>query len=43
MGRSCFCFLHRKVRKEVSNVEAYTGFASVYDLFMDNIPYEDLV
>jgi len=22
-------------------VEAYTGFASVYDLFMDNIPYKD--
>ena len=22
-------------------MEAYTGFASVYDLFMDNIPYED--
>ena len=22
-------------------MEAYTGFASVYDLFMDNIPYKD--
>ena len=22
-------------------MEAYTGFASVYDLFMDNIPYRD--
>ena len=22
-------------------MEAYTGFASVYDLFMDNIPYEE--
>ena len=22
-------------------MEAYTGFAEVYDLFMDNIPYEE--
>ena len=22
-------------------MEAYTGFAKVYDLFMDNIPYEE--
>ena len=22
-------------------MEAYTGFASVYDMFMDNIPYEE--
>ena len=22
-------------------MEAYTGFATVYDLFMDNIPYQD--
>ena len=24
-------------------MEAYTGFAEVYDLFMDNIPYEEWV
>ena len=23
------------------NMEAYSGFAEVYDLFMDNVPYED--
>ena len=22
-------------------MEAYTGFAEVYDLFMDNVPYEE--
>ena len=22
-------------------MDAYTGFAQVYDLFMDNVPYED--
>ena len=22
-------------------MEAYSGFAEVYDLFMDNVPYED--
>ena len=22
-------------------MEAYTGFAAVYDIFMDNVPYED--
>ena len=22
-------------------MEAYTGFAEVYDLFMDNIPYDE--
>ena len=22
-------------------LEAYTGFAAVYDIFMDNIPYEE--
>ena len=22
-------------------VDAYTSFAQVYDLFMDNVPYED--
>ena len=22
-------------------MDAYTGFAQVYDLFMDNIPYEE--
>ena len=22
-------------------MDAYTGFAEVYDLFMDNIPYEE--
>ena len=23
------------------NLEAYTSFAQVYDLFMDNVPYEE--
>ena len=22
-------------------LEAYTGFAAVYDIFMDNVPYEE--
>ena len=22
-------------------MEAYTGFADVYDIFMDNVPYEE--
>lgn len=22
-------------------MEAYTGFAEVYDIFMDNVPYEE--
>ena len=22
-------------------MEAYTGFAAVYDIFMDNVPYEE--
>ena len=22
-------------------MEAYTGFAEVYDMFMDNVPYEE--
>lgn len=22
-------------------MDAYTGFAQVYDLFMDNVPYDD--
>lgn len=25
----------------VWNMDAYTGFAAVYDMFMDNIPYEE--
>ena len=28
-------------RKGEQDMEAYTGFAEVYDLFMDNIPYEE--
>ena len=26
---------------EGENMQAYTGFAAVYDTFMDNIPYEE--
>lgn len=32
-------FVAKEVRRET--MEAYTGFAGVYDLFMDNIPYEE--
>lgn len=33
-GVTCF------IAEECGNLEAYTGFAEVYDLFMDNIPYK---
>lgn len=29
------------LNKEEERMEAYTSFAQVYDLFMDNVPYED--
>ena len=32
-------FCYRTGEKE--RMEAYTGFAEVYDLFMDNVPYEE--
>ena len=32
-------FLIKNIRME-RNMEAYTSFAQVYDLFMDNVPYE---
>ena len=39
MGRaSCRCARERKKL----NLEAYSSFSQVYDLFMDNIPYEEL-
>lgn len=34
-------FLLDKKAGEKEPMEAYTGFAEVYDLFMDNIPYEE--
>lgn len=30
-----------KERKQVWNMDAYSGFAALYDMFMDNIPYEE--
>ena len=38
-----FCYHIGQLRKtgEKERMEAYTGFAEVYDLFMDNIPYEE--
>jgi SAM-dependent methyltransferase len=32
-------FVAKEVKKKT--MDAYTGFAGVYDLFMDNIPYEE--
>ena len=29
-----------KERKQVWNMDAYSGFAALYDMFMDNIPNE---
>ncbi|MDF2941424.1 MAG: hypothetical protein K0S01_282 [Herbinix sp.] len=29
------------VMKGTANMQPYTGFASVYDIFMDNVPYDD--
>lgn len=31
----------RLKRTEEQRLEAYTGFAAVYDIFMDNVPYEE--
>lgn len=28
-------------RKELQDMQPYTGFASVYDMFMDNVPYDE--
>ena len=42
---SCFCSVFCKVQSKQEeeireNMDAYTSFAQVYDLFMDNVPYE---
>ena len=29
------------MHRQEEAMEAYVGFAAVYDLFMDNIPYEE--
>lgn len=43
----CFCILKEqgikrgKQERKQRKMDAYTGFASVYDAFMDNVPYEE--
>lgn len=37
-----YCTRYNHVKnKETNEMDAYTGFASVYDTFMDNVPYEE--
>jgi SAM-dependent methyltransferase len=38
--RSSACCLFM-IRKELQAMQPYSGFAAVYDLFMDNVPYEE--
>ena len=38
----CRLFAQYDIKQKAGKkMEAYTGFASVYDMFMDNIPYEE--
>ena len=39
MARSVYDLTYRK--QEAEALEAYTGFAAVYDTFMDNVPYRE--
>jgi SAM-dependent methyltransferase len=40
VGRKTCCFRYIKF-KGVIFMQPYTGFASVYDIFMDNVPYDE--
>ena len=42
MPIKCRLFAQYDIKQKAGKkMEAYTGFASVYDMFMDNIPYEE--
>ena len=38
-GKIKWIYVEKKT--EGQQLEAYTGFAAVYDIFMDNVPYEE--